>query len=165
MGPRLWCWLRAVLAGSFHVPESAECSGPFYLWVAVLCWRACPFSTSFSRASLTAPLAECARMCRGNSGMGGGVGGVGGEWMGKKMGILTFEERGPLSALFWLWCSTYLRCSVGGNQREGSKGSEEMSQNSYTNDWNRTQRFILQFMILTHGIQSNRASKMYGRTT
>lgn len=53
----------SVLERRFHLPESAECSGLFYLWVAALDWKACPFSDLFSSASLTAPLAEYARIC------------------------------------------------------------------------------------------------------
>lgn len=66
-----------------------------------------------------------------------------------------WRERGLLSALFWLWRSTYLWCSVRGNQKEGSKGREEMSQNSCTNDWNNPHTVISDFIILTYGIQWN----------
>lgn len=67
---------QTVLTGSFHVSESAGCCGLLCLRVAVLCWRACPFSTAFSRASLTAPLAEYAWIC---GELQSGVSGGGGE--------------------------------------------------------------------------------------
>lgn len=52
--------VHTVLTGSFHVAVSAECSGLLCLQVAVLCWRASPFSTTVSRASLAAPLVKYA---------------------------------------------------------------------------------------------------------
>lgn len=95
---------------------------------------------------------------RKKSSMGGGRRGVG----QKKNGSTNiWRERGLLSALLWLWCSTYFLSSVGRDQREGSEGREEMSQNSYTNDWDKPCRFIPGF-ILMYSIYSKNKAKCTG---
>lgn len=136
--------VQTVLKGSFHISESAECSRLFYLWVAELGWRACPFSNLFFKSISQCSISWVHSDMRGIAAWG--------EYRGKNGNTNIWKERGLLSALFWLWCSTYLWCSVGGNQKEGCKGGEEMSQNSYTNDWNKPCRFLSEFFILMHGI-------------
>lgn len=60
----LWAHIARVLVhtalkGSFHIPESPACGGLFYLRVAVLCWRVCPFSTLFFSSFFFKSISHC----------------------------------------------------------------------------------------------------------
>lgn len=59
----------------------------------------------------------CTGNCSAGRVYGGGV--------GKNRNTNIWKARGLLSALFWLWCPTYLWRSVGGNQRAGAAKEEK----------------------------------------
>lgn len=141
-GPAAVILAQAVLKGSFHIFE-CRTSRLFYLWVAELGRRACPFSNLFFKSISHCSISWVCSDAQGIAAPGG--------YKGKNRNTNIWKARGLLSALFWLWCPTYLRRSVGGNQREGCKG-EEMSQNSYTNDWSKPRRFLSEFSVSAHGI-------------
>lgn len=135
-----------------NICESAECSRLFYFWVAVLGWRACPFSDLFFKS-----ISHCSIswVCSDMQGIVAPAEGGGVLWRGG-IGILTFEKR----EVCWVHCSDFGALSIcDALSKEARKRAAEMSQNSYTNDWKRPCRCMLEFFILRHGLYSNCRAK------